>query len=516
MFNRLQLKQVFHQLLVLCGVLLLSRFTKNWGFLFVSLYGVTCCMDRKIGQALVIFLLISFLPMVNPFLMPRYGQFAMMARLSSLIMALALLVSGVSRPGPHRLPVDILFVYLLLSSFTSLQGYAPLTSELKIINFIFFLLSIALGTRNLHRNPRDILLLRNSFLALCVFIVYGSLLTLPFPHIAYLTSFRSTLVNYGLDYVYDVAAKRGGLLFCGTTVHSQFLGPMTACCFGWILCDMWLVEKRWNPLHVALMLPIPVIAYMTRARIALFTLTVAIVAPLLLCLPNTRISRRTRNRFYLAVVFCLVALLTAAIGSEINNHAISKWIRKTEDVSSDDRTLGDALTGSRQGAIAENMADFRRNRLLGSGFQVDRKMAGSQKRASFFSAPIEKGLLPLMVLGESGLIGTAIFLLFLISFFSICQARRYTATSALLIVFLATNMAEATFFSPSGAGGVFWILLVVGGFTIDMAVVADRQAAFASREGPPAPPAPLPVDAEDSDAPPDESPTFETHLIEDV
>ena len=476
MFNRLQLKQVFHQLLVILGVLLLSRITKNWGFIFISIYGVACCIDRKIGQALVVFLLISFLPMVNPFIMPRYGQFAMIARLSSLLMALALLASGVSRPGPHRLPVDILFVYLLLSSFTSLQGYAPLISELKIVNFIFFLMSISIGTRNLHRNSQDILLLRNTFLAIIAFVVYGSLLTLPFPHIAYLTSMRGALVNYGLDYVYEAAAEKSGLLFCGSTVHSQFLGPMSACCLGWLLCDMWLVERRWNPLHVALMWPIPIIAYMTRARVALFTLCVAFAVNLLLCLPRTRISRRTRNRFHLMIALSLVTLLVAAIGSELKDKTISRWLRKTEDVSSDERTLGDALTGSRQEAIAENMADFRRNRLLGSGFQVSRAMVGKGS-GSLFSAPIEKGLLPLMVLGESGLIGTTIFIVFLISFFSICHARHYTATSALFIVLLATNMAEATFFSPAGGGGVFWILLVVGGFTIDMAVVTGRQAA---------------------------------------
>lgn len=488
MFNRVQLKQVFRQLLVICGVILLSRFTKNWGFIFVALYGVACCLKHKIGQSLVIFLLLSFLPMLNPFIMPRYSQFAMIARLSSLLMALALFVAGVQRQGPHRLPLDLLYLYLFLVAVSSLQGYAPLISELKIINFSFLILAIAIGTQNLHRAPNDILLLRNTYLAIILFTIYGSLLTLPFPHIAYLTSLRFVLINDGLEAAHDVAAAWGNrLLFCGTTAHSQFLGPMSSCCLGWLLCDMWLVEKRWNPLHVVLMLPIPIIAYMTRARIALLTLFVAVVASVFLCLPRTRLSPRKRRRFYGAVCLALCALFFTALIAEFTNHTISRWLRKTEDVTADDRALGDALTQSRQGAIVENLIDFQRNRLLGSGFQVSRKMeADSGRPTSVFSAPIEKGLLPLMVLGESGLIGSAVFILFLISFFTICRVKRYAATMTLFIVFLTTNMAEATFFSPAGSGGVFWSLLVVGGFTIDMAVVANRQTSvetfFASPE----------------------------------
>ena len=473
--NRLQLRQVFRQLLMVCGVILLSRITQNWGLIFVALYGVNCCIDRKIGQALVIFLLLSFLPMVNPFIMPRYSQFAMIARLASLLMSFALLASGVNRPGPHRLPLDLLFVYLFVEAFSSLQGYAPLVSELKIVNFSFLILAISIGTRNLHRSPNDILLLRNTYLAIIAFTVYGSLLTLPFPHIAYLTSLRGVMANWGLDYAYEVASDSKGLLFTGTTAHSQFLGPLSACCLGWLLCDLWLVEKRWNPLHVALLLPIPVIAYMTRARIALLTLVVAVLVSVFLCLPQTNVSRRTKAQFYSAVFLFLFALFTMAVVSEFRSHTVSRWMRKTEDVAADERTLGQAITGSRQGKIADNLMDFRRNRLLGSGFQVAKSMAGKGSNGSLFSAPIEKGLLPLMVLGESGLVGSTIFIIFLFSFFATCHARRYTATATLFIVFLTTNVAEATFFSPSGGGGVFWSLLVVGGFSIDMAVLANRQ-----------------------------------------
>ena len=166
----------------------------------------------------------------------------------------------------------------------------------------------------------------------------------------------------------------------------------------------------------------------------------------------------------------VLALLAVSIIGEIHSGTITRWLRKQQDTASDDRNLGAAITESRQGLIAENMRDFRRNRLLGSGFQVahytrERFNAG---RATLFSASVEKGLLPLMILGETGILGACAFSLFLFVFYLTCRRKKYTATATLFTVYLSTNMAEATFFAPSGGGGTLWILMVVGGFVIDM------------------------------------------------
>ena len=36
-------------------------------------------------------------------------------------------------------------------------------------------------------------------------------------------------------------------------------------------------------------------------------------------------------------------------------------------------------------------------------------------------------------------------------------------------------MGEATFFSPGGMGGIFWMISVVGGFAIDTYLLFQRQ-----------------------------------------
>ena len=73
-----------------------------------------------------------------------------------------------------------------------------------------------------------------------------------------------------------------------------------------------------------------------------------------------------------------------------------------------------------------------------------------------------------MILGETGIFGAATFLFFLILFYHGASRKGYTASLTLFSLLLGTNMAEATFFSPGGGGGLFWMFTVCGGFLIDM------------------------------------------------
>ena len=118
------------------------------------------------------------------------------------------------------------------------------------------------------------------------------------------------------------------------------------------------------------------------------------------------------------------------------------------------------------------MADFRMNPAFGMGFQVawytPERVAKTKGLA--LSSPIEKGVMPVMILGETGLIGAATFLLFLIAFYVGCSNRRLYITLALFAVLLAVNMGEATFFSPGGPGGTQWMYCIVGGYLLDISL----------------------------------------------
>ena len=78
-----------------------------------------------------------------------------------------------------------------------------------------------------------------------------------------------------------------------------------------------------------------------------------------------------------------------------------------------------------------------------------------------------------MILGETGIMGCIFFGVFLVSFYAVCKKRRLHVTAALFTVLLASNMGEATFFSPGGMGGVLWSVSVIGGYCID--TLLDHQ-----------------------------------------
>ena len=485
MFRDPEIRAVFKDALIICGIIFLSTLTRNWAMLGLVFYGIAAAATYKPGKTICAYLLLTFLQMINHILMPRYPHFAVMTRLGSMVMTFVLILGANGRSGHHRIPLGVLFFYLLCAALSSTFGYFPLISYLKILNFAFFILGLYFGSRNLHLYPEAISEIRRLILALILLLTYGSLLTLPFPAIAYFTSVRTILPEYGISRATDVVTAGGRvLLFSGITNSSQFLGPTAACCLGWLLCDMWLVKKRLSTFHLALIAPIPFICYMTRSRLALFLLLVSLLLTTQFCLPRAQVSRRTKNAFWGVLFAGFFVLLIAGTFSEMKDQTITRWLRKKEDLSSDDRSLGTALTDSRQGLIDMNLADFRRNRLLGSGFQVafyTRSMY-AHGQATLFKASVEKGLLPLMILGETGLLGIVAFSFFLLTFYFSCRQRRYTATATLFTIYLATNLAEATFFAPSGGGGSLWILLIVGGFAIDMSQYAPRPSSYITDE----------------------------------
>ena len=110
------------------------------------------------------------------------------------------------------------------------------------------------------------------------------------------------------------------------------------------------------------------------------------------------------------------------------------------------------------------------------------------------SASIEKGVLPTMVLGETGILGCITFAFFLITFYFTCNRKRLYVTATMFTLLLISNMGEATFFSPGGAGGVLWMLTVLGGFVIDTVLLYERNSEMAARARPgpmPLPPPPM-------------------------
>ena len=244
-----------------------------------------------------------------------------------------------------------------------------------------------------------------------------------------------------------------------------------------MLLDLLFVEGRVRLPHLGLLaLALPLL-FLTRSRVALLSLVVSL-SLVYFNLPR-KIVVDQRMKKWLGHILLVggVALMVVVVFAEIKGNTISRWMRKTDNVQADQRSLSEALTASRQGVMEMCMDDFRRNPLLGMGFQVAEytRLNAEQSKGLILSSPIEKGVIPVMVLGETGIVGAIIFGAFLLAFYKGCSEKRLYITLTMMTVFLTINMGEATFFSPGGIGGVEWVICIIGGYVLDMLILSKEK-----------------------------------------
>lgn len=452
----------------------LTRFTLGVFAVIIALAGIWCALTMRRGLALACFILLPFMLVMNPLILPGSSFLSLSTRFGAVLSSGALMLAAQRSAGREALPLGALFVYLGCAALSSFSGYHPLISYFKIVNFIFFIVCIYFGTRNLQRNPRDVAVVRTFIFALAIIVVFGSLATIAVPSVGYYVSVKKMIVLKGVEEAaLFLKSTEGMSLFCGVMNQSQVLAPMLACVAGVVVCDLICVERRAGWLHVGLLSAVPVLLFMTRSRAGFLSFVVLIGMLVFYCLRHVNIPPVLKQKMSRYMMVGIVLIVCAGVFVQVRNKGLSRLLRKTEDVSADHRSLGDAFTGSRQGLIDMSLRDFRRNPFLGKGFQVAEYMwslEGQAKKSGFvISAPIEKGFLPAMVLGEGGVLGALAFIFFILCFWLGCSKRGLVATWTLFVVYLTTNLAEATFFSPGGMGGILWLITVVGGFVIDLA-----------------------------------------------
>lgn len=477
------IKRVSKIVLLLLGSIVACRLTAGAFCVLIAVCGVWAAMQNRLGISLSCFLFFPMLAIFNPLLLPVSSIMSISLRLGPAAITAALMLSSTKRRGRHVLPLGSVFIYLLVAAVSSLGGYAPLISYLKIVNFVILIFGLWLGLRNIDRRPEEVMTARLTLLAICVVILGGSFVLLAFPQYGYLNNARQLLFyNPGLD-LDEVAriiqSSSGVKLFAGITNQSQCLAVLAPLTIAWVVCDMLFVEHHTTKLHIALVcMGIPLV-YLTRSRASLLASLVAASGIYFYCVNMVEVSRKVRRTLRHGMTLSLSVIALIMIISEIRDNSISRWVRKQDDVEGDQRTLSEAFTSSRLGLIGECMYDFQKNPLLGMGFQVSDKSARIKGLA--LSAPIEKGVLPIMVLGETGVLGLLCFLLFIMLFYGGCIRRRFYVTVTLFTVMLASNMGEATFFSPGGVGGTLWTISVGGGFLIDTIAIFYKQNALRSK-----------------------------------
>ena len=474
-------KEVF---LILIGMML-CRLSRGYFLFPLIIYACGTALMGKTAIPWRILVFVLFTMNTSYGLIPKDTiAWALGLKVALVGISISLFFGSWRRKGLLKIPFDGMLMFLAAACFSLYDSWVPQISLLKIILFTVFILGIWRGCSNIHVDIAELMSLRVFFFALIGILVLGSIAVYPFPHISYATSFRYALregaSSADIKAMFDAMA--GTTLFCGITNHSQSMAPMLAVSFSWLLCDTLFVERRFRWLHSIILLLILPLSFMTRSRVAFCTLALSIVVVYFYTKNKVKMEARLSQHLNRVMVGLVILFVVGAAILEVRNGTISRWVRKTDDVVGDSRSLSEALTSSRMGAVEMSMMEFRRNPIVGSGFQVayyTKDNYDAAGRGLMLSASIEKGILFTMVLGETGIIGILAFAVFLVYFYVNCAIRRYYVTMTTFTTFLGTNLGEATFFSPSGCGGVQWLIVAVGGFVLDAIILTHERKVMA-------------------------------------
>ncbi len=479
MNDRVYYKLIGKCLAVIVGLLVLCRLTGGYAAVAVAVIGSVCALTGKTGIALCCYVFMPLTIVINPLLVPTTSSIAYAARFGPLLIGGILAVTSSQRVGRHCVPFGLMIPFLLAACISSGGGWLPKVSYLKLVNFSVFLLGLWLGTKNMHHRPKDVYLLRAFFMAIACWVVLGSVLLYPFPAYSQLSAMQLAMRSGDLGAAADLAQTAEGTsaLFCGVLNQSQALAPIMTCCVGWIVCDMLFIQRKFNKFHLLLVfLSLPML-YLTRSRCGFLSFSVMFAMVYCYASRKVKMPQKMKRHVRTGLTVGLALMGLIMIAAELKDGSMTRWLRKKDDVSSDTRTLTEAFTSSRQGLMEASIRDFKKNPLLGMGFQVDENTLRrfGRRKGLIISASIEKGVLPTMVLGETGLLGFTLFAVFLVGFYGICNRKQFITTVTLFTVFITTNMGESTFFSPGGIGGIMWVICVVGGFTIDTILLYHRN-----------------------------------------
>ena len=468
--NWIYIYQSFQFMIGFIAIIVACNLTQCNFLIILIISGLYFCLQKQEGMAyicLIIFPMLSILR--SPYVLQQTKFFAIYSRIGILVLSVVYIITFYSSQRQMRNPLQGILLFLICAIISSILGYYPLISLLKIINFGFFVFGLYVGVYKLKDSPEHLFLARSAFMGFSLFIILGSIMLRLFsPSLAYATNVSQYLREGAIEEATRVITSGNVLLlFSGVTNQPQTLGPILVLLNGWLLCDMLLIEKRIDIFHSMLVLLASVLIMMTRCRTALLSFGIMLIFTMAYILSNIQntdiLFLHVRKVFGLIMII----LIVACVWLEVNQKMFSLWLRKTNNSLEDQRSFESALFSSRKDKIDESIEDFRDSPIWGIGFQITRNLRFRSWGNNFFSAPVEKSILPVAILGETGMIGFMIFCLFLIHFWRKCRQWHMAVTLGLFIIFIIINFGEAMFFSPSGLGGIMWCISITGGFIID-------------------------------------------------
>lgn len=457
-------RQVKRYLMLLAGAMLLLKVSMGFGAVIISMAVFNALSKKRPVEALFWVLFMTAASTGNHRIFSTNFVTVMTLRLT--LMALVVVVANrfSSRSVNNRAMGAFLgiFLYLGWEALSSVQGFAPIVSYLKLFLFSTIFLTL-FGLANTVNEALwvDVRQLRSAILAVVILMVGGSFLLIPFP------GFSMMAMNE--EMAKQMAAGEMVSLFCGMCAHSQALGPLCGILGTFVFADMIFSIKKWDKLYVLLLLACPLVIYRTSSRTGMGTFIAGIGMTLFMLMQSRGVGRRWKSRVMSkAFIFGFFGLVAVLILPGLRER-IAQYALKFGDRTEKREVTATDVLATRQAIMDEAMRNFVQKPITGNGFQVSREME-HQKRTTFkdyLFAPVEKGVWVYAILEEGGVIGMIIWVSWLLSLFTKLYKRKSFVMAATFFAFFMSNTGEFTIFAMTYMGGFFWAMTFASG-TLDV------------------------------------------------
>lgn len=363
-----------------------------------------------------------------------------------------------SRSSRPMMPFWGIIPYLLWECLSSLQGYEPVVSYLKL--FLFFCIFLAMfGVVNeVNASTRvNAKIVRSAILSVLGMMIVGSVLLIPFPGL-------SQMVGEDAQKLLAIQAGEIVSLFCGMCSHSQAMGPLAGIAGTFIFADLVFSIKKWDRLYMFMLLCCVIICYKTSSRTGMGTFVAGCGMTTLLFLRSRGVGRGWKTKVMSLATGMAILGAVAIIAVPNLRQGATNFLLKTK--SGEKQSLSfENITSSRAGAKDLAIQGLKRSPFLGNGFQVSWEMQYEHRSglASYLAAPIEKGVWIYAIVEEGGIVGMILFCGWLLYLFPVLIKRHAYEIACVFFAFMVANMGEFCIFSMTYIGGFYWTMVLAAG-----------------------------------------------------
>lgn len=192
-----------------------------------------------------------------------------------------------------------------------------------------------------------------------------------------------------------------------------------------------------------------VLLFKSEARTSIFA-----VSALILILMVNEILRFIKDSITLKVL--VLSLLFTCISLLVFIKFNDKIINFTNSIIFKYGTTD--ILASSEHVLEASKKEIEKNFIFGNGFGVDNSEENEKSLVIELSHPIEKRNIFLALLGETGIIGTSMFILFILMYMGKYDRFKFSIDDSIIFTCILVNMGEMIFFSGNSIGMLVWLV----------------------------------------------------------